>query len=180
MEYEKCPSCEKVTRYNSSEKFADCNECGVRLIVSEQGLNLTEDHYDKLWQEAKETGDFSNVGSSTINKWASYIILTTAPTLAGKSIDSELEIISAECVYGMHIFKDFFAGVRDIFGGRSKVIQDTLRDARKTAMAELRRECLIVGGDAVIGVKLDYHEITGGGKNGMIMLVASGTAVKIK
>ena len=80
----------------------------------------------------------------------------------------------------MHIFKDFFAGLRDIFGGRSKAIQNTLRDARRTVMAELRREALIVGGEAVIGVALDYHEITGGGKGGMIMIAATGTAVKLK
>ncbi|MEC8210259.1 MAG: heavy metal-binding domain-containing protein [Pseudomonadota bacterium] len=59
-------------------------------------------------------------------------------------------------------------------------MQNTLRDARRTALAELRREALFVGADAVIGVDLDYQEITGGGKNGMIMLVASGTAVSLK
>lgn len=120
------------------------------------------------------------MSASLINEMAANIVLTTAPSLAGKTIKSEIEIISAECVYGMHIFKDFFAGVRDIFGGRSKAIQNVLRDARKTAMAELRREALMVGADAVIGVKLDYHEVTGGGKNGMIMIVVAGTAVNVK
>ena len=108
------------------------------------------------------------------------IILTTRFEVANREIETELEIVSAECVYGMHIFKDVFAGVRDIVGGRSKAVQDTLRDARKTALGELKREASNIGADAVVGVDLDYHEISSGLKGGMIMLVASGTAVRLK
>ena len=80
----------------------------------------------------------------------------------------------------MNIFRDFFAGIRDIFGGRSAATQTVLRDARKAALSELRREALMVGGDAVIAIDLDYQELSGGGKNGMLMIVASGTAIKLK
>ena len=108
------------------------------------------------------------------------VILTTSINIAGKEIEQEIEVITAECVYGMHVFKDLFAAFRDFFGGRSKAVQDTLRDARRTALTELRREALIVGADAVIAVDLDYQELSGGQKNGMLMLVASGTAVRLK
>jgi uncharacterized protein YbjQ (UPF0145 family) len=87
--------------------------------------------------------------------------------------------VSAEVVIGMHLFKDIAAAFRDTFGGRSKMMQDGLRDARKTAMTELRREALEIGADAVVGVKLDYSEISGGGKS-MLFLVASGTAVTLR
>ena len=111
---------------------------------------------------------------------ASKIILTTSFLVAGYDIAREIEIITAECVFGMNIFRDFFAGVRDIFGGRSGATQKVLRDARRTAHEELKREALNVGADAVIAVDLDYQEVTGGGKSGMLMIVASGTAVALK
>ncbi len=79
----------------------------------------------------------------------------------------------------MNIFKDFFAGVRDIFGGRSAATQGVLRDARKVVLTELRREAYSVGANAVVGVDLDYSEFSGGGKS-MLFLVASGTAVQLK
>jgi len=180
MAYEKCPVCEKVSNFAEGEQVVECRECGATLDFSDGVLKLSKAALKEAWENAKKAGDFSELSPSLINEMAANIVLTTTPLLAGKTIKSEIEIISAECVYGMHIFKDFFAGVRDIFGGRSKAIQDTLRDARKTAMAELRREALMVGADAVIGVTLDYHEVTGGGKNGMIMIVVAGTAVNVK
>lgn len=111
-------------------------------------------------------------------KAISAIVLTTesAPSLP---IDRRLDIITAEVVIGLHIFKDIASAWRDTFGGRSKVMQDGLRDARKTALDELRREAAALGADAVVGVDLDYSEISGGGKS-MLFLVASGTAVTLK
>jgi uncharacterized protein YbjQ (UPF0145 family) len=78
----------------------------------------------------------------------------------------------------MNIFKDLFAGVRDIVGGRSEAVQHTMREARKTALHELKREAYLVGANAVVGVDLDYVELSTGGS--MVMLVASGTAVVIE
>ena len=108
----------------------------------------------------------------------SRIILTTE-VASDLRIDRRLEIITAEVVIGMHLFKDIAGLFRDVFGGRSKVMQNGLRDARKTALDELRREAHALGADAVVGVDLDYSEISGGGKS-MLFLVASGTAVTLK
>ena len=77
----------------------------------------------------------------------------------------------------MNIFKDLFAGVRDIIGGRSEAVQKTMRDSRRTALYELKREAHAVGANAVVGVDLDYVELSSVGS--MVMLVASGTAVRI-
>ena len=85
--------------------------------------------------------------------------------------------MTAECAFGMNIFKDLFASVRDIVGGRSRAVQNTLRDARRTALFELKREAWLVGADAVVGVDLDYVELSSAGS--MVMLVASGTAVRL-
>jgi uncharacterized protein YbjQ (UPF0145 family) len=105
--------------------------------------------------------------------------VTTAFSIAGAEIETELDIVTAECAFGMNVFRDMFAGMRDIVGGRSEATQKVLRDARKTCLAELKKEAASIGADAVIGVDLDYSEFSGGGKS-MLLLVASGTAVKLK
>ena len=107
------------------------------------------------------------------------IILTTENNPQDFFVEERIEIITAECVLGMNIFRDFFASVRDIVGGRSSASQKVLRDARKICLSELKNEAHSVGADAVIGVDLDYSEFSGGGKS-MLFIVASGTAVKLK
>ena len=78
----------------------------------------------------------------------------------------------------MNIFKDLFAGIRDIVGGRSEAVQKTMRDSRRTALYELKKEAHMVGANAVVGVDLDYMEMSTAGS--MVLLVASGTAVIIE
>jgi len=86
--------------------------------------------------------------------------------------------VTAECAFGMNLFRDLFAGVRDIFGGRSGATQKVLRDSRKKVLEELRIEARELGANAVIGVSLSYSEFSGQGKS-MLFIVASGTAVVI-
>lgn len=106
------------------------------------------------------------------------IIVATTETIAGYRVEVSLDVVAAECAFGMNLFRDFFAAVRDVVGGRSEATQKVLRDARQTCLAELRAEALSIGGNAVIGVRLDYSEFSGGGKS-MLFLVASGTAVRV-
>jgi len=105
--------------------------------------------------------------------------LTTTPTYPNLEIEEVKGVITSECVFGMNVFKDFFAGMTDFFGGRSETSQKVLRDARETCLNELKKEAYELGADGVIGIDLDYSEISGKGK-GMLFLVASGTAVKFK
>jgi uncharacterized protein YbjQ (UPF0145 family) len=115
--------------------------------------------------------------AESVKSKISSIMLTTemGPNL---KIIKRIEIVTAECAFGMNIFKDLFAGVRDIVGGRSKAVQEAMRDSRKTALYELKKEAYEVGANAVVGVDLDYVELSSSGS--MVMLVASGTAVIIE
>ncbi|PTV96569.1 uncharacterized protein YbjQ (UPF0145 family) [Rhodobacter aestuarii] len=105
-------------------------------------------------------------------------VMLTTETCPNLNITQRFEIVTAECAFGMHIFKDLFAAVRDVVGGRSEAVQKTMRDARKTALYELKREAWLVGANAVVAVDLDYTELSNSGN--MILLVASGTAVRIE
>jgi len=129
-------------------------------------------------QELIDNGQFDELPTEVIDELAKDLVVTTESSLSGYTVDQRIEVISAECVFGMNIFKDFFAGMRDIFGGRSKSSQKVLRDARHTCLTELRREALIVGANAIVAVDLDYSEISGDGKS-MLFLVASGTACRV-
>jgi uncharacterized protein YbjQ (UPF0145 family) len=106
-------------------------------------------------------------------------IITTTPSFPNHDIELVIDVITSECVFGMNVFRDFFAGMTDFFGGRSEASQKVLRDARNTCLYELKKEAVELGGDGIVGIDLDYSEISGKGK-GMLFLVASGTVVKLK
>ena len=142
-------------------------------------------HDECLIEEKKQNKDIltedeqRDIKQQLILEKVSHIKLTTAFSFANEEVETELEIITAECVFGMNIFRDFFAGMTDFFGGRSQASQKVLRDARRNCLQELRLEAVNIGADGVLAVDLDYSEISGKGK-GMLFLVASGTAVKFK
>jgi uncharacterized protein YbjQ (UPF0145 family) len=104
------------------------------------------------------------------------MILSTTPTLEGKPIQSYLGIVTGEAILGAHLFKDLFAGIRDIVGGRSAAYERELAKAREIALAELAQAATDRGANAVVGIDLDYEVV---GTNGsMLMVSASGTAVR--
>ena len=105
------------------------------------------------------------------------MILTTTPTLQGKDVQEYLGIVTGEAIIGANIIKDFLAGIRDIVGGRAGAYEDALRTAREEALREMSQEAQGRGATAVIGVDLDYEVL--GSTNGMLMVSASGTAVRI-
>ncbi|OYX65793.1 MAG: hypothetical protein B7Y88_07510 [Sphingomonadales bacterium 32-64-17] len=103
--------------------------------------------------------------------------VTTTPTMEGHPIQAYLGVVTGEVIVGANLFRDMFASIRDIVGGRSNSYERVLADARKQAIEELQAECGSLGGNAVVGVDLDYEVI---GKNGsMLMVSATGTAVRI-
>lgn len=106
------------------------------------------------------------------------MITTTTDGIEGRTITAYLGIVTGEAVLGTNIFRDFFAGIRDIVGGRSGSYEKELRKARDTALAELTDEAKALGADAVIAVDLDYEHI-GSGDRSMLMVSANGTAVKL-
>lgn len=106
------------------------------------------------------------------------MLLTTTPVIEGKRIVEYYEIVSGETIIGTNIFRDLFASIRDIVGGRSGSYEEVLRKAKDTALKEMEERASLLGANAVIGVSLDYETV---GSNGsMLMVTASGTAVKIE
>ena len=105
--------------------------------------------------------------------------LVTTHSVPGRETHEALGIVSAECVLGINVFRDILGGLRDIVGGRSGTHQKALREARETCLDELAEQASSLGADAVVGIDLDYSEISGGGK-GMVLLVATGTAVRLR
>lgn len=107
----------------------------------------------------------------------SLVIVTTTPEIMGRNIQDYLGIVTGEAVMGANIFRDMFAGLRDIVGGRSGSYEKELRKARQVALDEMTQCARDLGADAVVGVDLDYEVL--GGQNGMLMVSISGTAVKL-
>lgn len=107
------------------------------------------------------------------------MLVTTTPNIEGKKIVSYLGLVSGEAILGANLFKDLFASITDVIGGRSGAYERELRKAKEIALEEMQAEARELGGNAVIAVDLDYETIGSGGGN-MLMVSASGTAVKIE
>jgi uncharacterized protein YbjQ (UPF0145 family) len=103
------------------------------------------------------------------------MLMTTTPTLEGRPIREYLGVVSGEAIVGANIFRDLFAAVRNVVGGRAGAYENVLADARETALAEMADEARRRGANAVVGVDLDYETLGEGGS--MLMVCASGTAV---
>lgn len=105
------------------------------------------------------------------------MLLTTTPNVEGRPIQQYIDIVTAETIIGANIFKDIFAGIRDIVGGRSGTYEKVIEQARASALTELEQKAQQMGANAVVGVDLDFETVGSGGS--MLMVVATGTAVKI-
>ncbi len=104
--------------------------------------------------------------------------LTTTPSMEGRKITHYCGVVAGEAVLGANVFKDMFASIRDIVGGRSGTYENELRKARQIALDELSEQARELGANAVVGIDLDYEVL--GEKNGMLMVSASGTAVVLE
>ena len=103
------------------------------------------------------------------------MLMTTTTMVDGKPISRYLGIVTGEAIIGANIFRDIFAGVRDIVGGRSGTYEKALAEARQVAMTEMETRAQELGANAIVGIDLDYEVL--GQNNGMLMVAVSGTAV---
>jgi len=103
------------------------------------------------------------------------MIVTTTPSVEGRAAREYLGVVAGEAILGANIFKDFGAGIRDVIGGRSAGYEKDLKKARETALAEMQQAAEALGANAVLSVDIDYETL----KGSMLMVTASGTAVKI-
>ncbi len=112
------------------------------------------------------------------NPWSkskgASMIVTTTPSIEGKSITAYHGIVVGEAILGANVFRDMFAGITDIIGGRSGAYERSLGEARETALREMEERARAAGGNAVVGVDIDYEVI-----NNMLMVSASGTSVTV-
>lgn len=105
------------------------------------------------------------------------MLLTTTNVVEGRPVQQYLGVINAQSIIGANIFKDIFAGLRDVFGGRSKTYERVLEEAKEDALRELGEKAQAMGANAVVGVDLDFETIGSGGS--MLMVIATGTAVRL-
>lgn len=106
------------------------------------------------------------------------MILSTTPTIEGKTVKRYLGLVSGDAIVGANIFRDFFASIRDIVGGRSAAYEAELRKAKDLALGEMREQARQLGANAILGIDIDYETI---GSNGsMLMVSAGGTAVIVE
>ncbi len=106
------------------------------------------------------------------------MLVVTTPNIEGKTVTEYLGLVTGEAILGANIFRDIFAGIRDVVGGRSGAYEEELRKAKQIAIREMVEEATARGGNAVLAVDLDYETISMGAGGGMLMVSASGTAVK--
>jgi len=106
------------------------------------------------------------------------MIVTTTDSIEGKRVTAYLGICSGEAVIGANVFKDFFAGIRDVVGGRSGSYEKVLLEGKNDALEDMMAQAAAVNANAIIGVDIDYEVL--GKENGMMMVVANGTAVTVE
>ncbi|MRG85582.1 YbjQ family protein [Salinibacillus xinjiangensis] len=104
------------------------------------------------------------------------MIVTTTSTLQNKEVEEYLGVVFGETIMGANVVRDFLAGISDIVGGRSGTYESKLSEGREIAVREMKEKAANMGAHAIIGVDLDYETL----RDGMIMIVASGTAVRLK
>lgn len=157
--------------------MATCSECGRKLGFFEAG-SAGLCNQCALGLEGRQMLEEAAAGLQEQSERAASIeaIMVTTEMQPDINIQRRITIVTAEVAYGMNVFKDIFASVRNIVGGRSEAVQKTMRDARETVLYELKKEAHAVGANAVVGVDLDYTQVGDNGWN-MVLLVASGTAV---
>jgi uncharacterized protein YbjQ (UPF0145 family) len=107
------------------------------------------------------------------------MIVTTTDTAPGREVHQSLGVVAGEAILGVNIFRDFFAGMTDILGGRSKGYQKALREARDHAMADMQEEAARLGADAIVGIDIDYEAVDTQ-KGAMLLVSCNGTAVTLR
>src|SRR5688500_9175386 len=107
--------------------------------------------------------------------WSKQMLMSTTTVIEGRPVSKYLGVVTGEAIIGANIFRDIFASVRDIVGGRSATYERALGEAREVAMSEMQAKAQQLGANAVIGIDVDYEVL--GTNNGMLMVAVSGTAV---
>lgn len=161
--------------------MAECTKCGRELVASEIEAGICypctqrPTNADLVADVERKRREAARAKEREI----ATLMLTTEACPGGLIVKRRIDVITAEAALGMNVFRDFFAGIRDLVGGPSGSTQKVLRDAREMVLQQLRKEAHALGANAVIGVSLNYSEFSGGGKS-MLFVVGVGTAVEVE
>lgn len=175
MQNTKAVNCDECTRESQKDFFSNMDR--NQVVMNSRNI-CRVCHTNLLGKDAAEEIGGTEEALKARHLKAGNIPVTTGFTTAAGPITEEIDVITSECVYGINEFKDMPGDVRDIVGGRASAQQKVLKYLRQTCLDELRMNAAEIDADAVIGVDLDYSEISGA-NGGLLMLVASGTAVKL-
>lgn len=158
---------------------ASCGKSGFGFLEVKNGMCPSCRKHAEAAENAKSPEEKRADGKrlNAAREAAKNIVITTEMSVGEVE---RLGVVATEVVFGMNIFKDILANVRDVFGGRSGVVQKTLEDARTVAFDELRIKASNLGADAIIAVDIDYHSVSTGSAVNMMMVAISGTAVQMK
>lgn len=183
-----CPNCGKkfvsraatvpaaVKPYIGHELMYECVSCHADYRDADDGTGLSEAEIRKIAEAAVLEGDWSRVPKAVVRREAEKIVLTTSFQVAGRNIEREVEVLSSECFIDLGFFSTTLHGPDRLSEDDVDKSDSAWQNARRAVLADLRREALFLGADAVIAIDLDYQQIVTTG----ILLVASGTAVTLK
>ena len=155
-----------------------CKSCGKVFSVMEMTDGLCKDCLSPEVVELNKnkTEKIENFEKNKF-KILQSIVITSETSV--ENVEKRIDFVSAQCVYGLNIVKDLFAGIRNIVGGRIKSIEDPLAEAKNTIIETLKEEAYFAGGNAVIGIKIEHTYNNAGGGN-MVSILGTGTIVKLK
>ena len=161
-----------IYTYNSVD-YEDFSEA-VEAVY--QANKPVVDEYEKSHAEEYALAKKHAEASEAIKS----MLTVTSPKISGREIEKTLGMVSADCAYGMNIFRDLFAQIRDVVGGRSVAVEKVLKDAKQTVTQEMCIQAHMMGANAIISIDYDFNELDGGNKNGMLLVSGTGTAVKLR
>lgn len=168
-------ACETQRGNHQGNKVPTCRVCNEKKPFIEMRAGVCQSCRAGIPSDESERRDEERRTAARLEKQIASIPLTTE-MVATFPVSDQLGIVSGDCVLGMNMLKDIPIVLRDIAGGRSKTLQDALKDARQTALQDMRREAHALGADAVVAVQISHQQIVAG--SAMLMVVATGTAVK--
>ena len=190
----RCPKCGNIIEIEytgENDQRVVCNKCGSRFILRNKPKVENEKREEPFKRDSREkekkTRFFDSLGDpdNPINifekdnkiKISSEMLVSTTPTAEGKKILKYLGIVSGEVIMGANVFKDLFAGVRDIIGGRARAYEEEIKRGKEIAINEMVKEAKKLGASAILSVALDYETIREWGC--LLMVCVSGTAVVV-
>jgi len=154
----------------------------INVLMSKLDVKYESWNYwykNEKYSDAKEALLVAAFDQNLINMPEPFFFCSTQQ-INGREIEAVLGLVSADCAYGMNIFRDIFAGLRDLVGGRSTAVEKVLKDAKTAVQHEMSVQARELGANAIVAVDFDFNELDGGGKNGMLLVSGTGTAVKLK